>query len=87
AMLIIITSHIVQTISTGNGYIEQNFDVLDLNAASSNMQYLALSVMRMGGGSIIFFVCSAWFLLDSKRVRQAQPLSWSATAGTALSLL
>ncbi|MCD8375213.1 MAG: hypothetical protein LUC20_09020, partial [Oscillospiraceae bacterium] len=41
AMLIIITSHIVQTISTGNGYIEQNFDVLDLNAASSNIQYLA----------------------------------------------
>ncbi|MCD8098969.1 MAG: acyltransferase [Oscillospiraceae bacterium] len=69
AMLIIITSHIVQTISTGNGYIEQNFDVLDLNAASSNIQYLALSVMRMGGGSIIFFVCSAWFLLDSKQVK------------------
>ncbi|MCD8255512.1 MAG: hypothetical protein LUC36_08250, partial [Oscillospiraceae bacterium] len=67
-MLIIITSHIVQTISTGNGYIEQNFDVLDLNAASSNIQYLTLSIMRMGGGSIIFFVCSAWFLLDSKRV-------------------
>lgn len=57
AMLIIITSHVVQTIGSENTYTALNFDVVSLQSASNDMQQLVLSVMRMGG--VILYSLSA----------------------------
>ncbi|MCD8065667.1 MAG: hypothetical protein LUE15_00595, partial [Oscillospiraceae bacterium] len=68
AMFIIITSHVVQTISSENTHTALNFDVVSLQFASNDMQQLVLYVMRMGGVNTILFICYAGFLLERIRV-------------------
>ncbi|MCD8376073.1 MAG: acyltransferase [Oscillospiraceae bacterium] len=71
AIFLIVTSHVVQTLSSENTYVAYQDYVLDLSAATTDIQLLVLSMMRYSGvlGNAIFFVCSAWFLLESKQVK------------------
>ncbi len=57
-ILLVVLSHVVQTL--GN--------YVNINYASKSPTILALGVIRLSGnlGNIIFFFCSAWFLVDSK---------------------
>ena len=68
AIFLIIISHVVQTISSENTYITYQNYVLDISTATTNPQILMLAILRYCGalGNTIFFVCSAWFLLDKK---------------------
>lgn len=61
AIIIIVINHVTQTIDDS---------VINLNNATTNFQYLILILMRYFGefGNTIFFVCSAWFLLDDDTI-------------------
>ena len=69
-IVLIVISHVVETLHTGNDYIATNDFMLDISAATTNIQYLILAIFQYSGslGNSIFFVCSAWFLLDSDKV-------------------
>lgn len=67
-IVLIVISHVLQTLHNSIELSGVQDYVLDLSAATTNVQYLLLAMLRYGGivGNTIFFVCSAWFLLDSK---------------------
>lgn len=72
-IILIVTSHVVQTLSTkANPFITSTDYVLNLSTGSTDVQHVILSMMKYCGtlGNTIFFVCSAWFLLDSKNVNK-----------------
>lgn len=58
AIFFVVISHVVQTLAESEGVYRIN-----LTLATTNLQYLVLSVLRYSGmlGNSIFFVCSAWF--------------------------
>ena len=68
AILLIILSHVVQTLGE-NALVDC---ALDLRIATTNLQQFVLVILRQAGtlGNAIFFTCSAWFLLDSKKVNK-----------------
>ena len=70
AILLIVISHVVQTLSSENPLIGYSDYILDLSCATKEMQLVILMIMRHFGalGNSIFFICSTWFLLDSKIV-------------------
>lgn len=70
AILLIVISHVVQTLSSENPLIGYSDYILDLSCATKEMQLVILMIMRHFGalGNSIFFICSAWFLLDRKTV-------------------
>ena len=72
SILLIVISHIVQTLSSENTFVGYNDYILNLSCATTNSQYILLMILRHFGalGNNIFFVCSAWFLLDSKKVSE-----------------
>lgn len=63
AIFMIVLSHVSQTVGTGV--------FLNLSVASTNIRDFVLTVfMYMGSvGSAMFFVCSAWFMLDDDNVK------------------
>ena len=67
AVILIVISHVVLTLITENEYIPYSDYLLDCTHATTNVTVLLLAVMRHFGalGNWIFFVASAWFLLDS----------------------
>lgn len=69
AIILIIISHIVQTIRSENPDITFQDYVLNLAASTTNIQYIILNIFAYFGawGNNIFFVCSAWFLLRSPK--------------------
>lgn len=69
-ILSIISFHVTQTISSENIYIGYKGSPLDLSSATADIQILILSAFRYAGnfGNTIFFVSSAWFLIDSKAI-------------------
>lgn len=69
AVVLIVISHVVQTLITENEYIPYSDYLLDCTHATTNGTILLLAVMRHFGalGNWIFFVASAWFLLDSTK--------------------
>lgn len=69
AILLIVCSHVVQTLSAPNVYAPVRDYVIDLGQATTDLPRLVLSILRYSGalGSTLFFVCSAWFLLESKK--------------------
>ena len=72
-IILIVTSHVVQTLSTkANPFITSTDYVLNLSTGSTDVQHIILSMMKYCGtlGNTIFFVCSAWFLLDSNKVNK-----------------
>ena len=66
AMLLIVSSHVVQTL--GKLKIDDNL-IFDLAAAGNGITNTILSSIYYNGqiGNTIFFVCSAWFLIDSEK--------------------
>ena len=74
-MLLIVISHVTQTLCDKNQVFDPSYR-LELSNVTNNIQQLILSWMRGFGaqGNIIFFVCSAWFLLDSKKVNKKKIL-------------
>lgn len=70
AILFIVLSHIIQTLCSANTYITYSDYILNLSDATLNISMIGLQFLRSFGawGNLIFFVCSAWFLLDSNRV-------------------
>ena len=72
AVLLIIIRHVIQTLFYENSFISYHEYVLDLSFATTKIQMLVLSVLAYCGawGNDIFFICSAWFFLQSKKVNK-----------------
>lgn len=71
AILLIIISHVVQTLrSFKPSYIPYSDYLIDLSVSTENFQYFILMLLSYFGvlGNTIFFISSAWFLLHSKRI-------------------
>jgi len=69
AMLLIVTSHVLQTLGdTENAHYVSTY-VLDFSVASVNIQSVVLAWMQCFGawGNLLFFVSSAWFLLENDK--------------------
>ena len=67
SILLIVINHVVQTLGTeGNQYISFSDYFINLSKVTDNYQYLLISMLRYSGnlGNTVFFVCSAWFLLN-----------------------
>lgn len=72
AIVMIVISHAVLTLGQVDRDIPfQPYYIMDLNIASRNIQQILLSCMQYFGalGNDIFFICSAWFLIDSREVK------------------
>lgn len=61
AMVMIVMSHVVQTVGNKSIYVGNMSYALDLSCATHNIQSFYLSLIRYFGafGDWIFFVCSA----------------------------
>lgn len=70
AMILIVTGHIIQTLGSAEIVYYPTDYIFHYENASTNIQSLILSWMTIFGaqGNLIFFTCSAWFLLESKAV-------------------
>lgn len=68
-IFLIIISHVTQTLYSLNNYFELNY-VLEVKYATKNIQNILLAWFSAFGaqGNLIFFVSSAWFLLESKKI-------------------
>ena len=66
AIFMIVINHVVQSLHCPNEYMMNQDYVLDITVATTNIQHLILALFRHCGvlGNMIFFACSAWFLLD-----------------------
>ena len=71
AMFMIVLNHMIQTLSSTNPYFCNNDYVLPLNHATLSVHQFLLSNMAYSGvlGNSIFFICSAYYLIDSRRVK------------------
>lgn len=71
AMFLVVMFHVTQTLtsSSKNAQLPQSY-VLQIGYATTNIQHFVLSWIRAAGhlGNNIFFVCSAWFLLDNEKI-------------------
>lgn len=69
AILLIICSHVVQTLGSADSSLPFQDYVVNLATATTDISRLILTMLRYSGalGNTLFFICSAWFLLDSKR--------------------
>ncbi len=67
SMFLIVLAHIAQTIGGSTSNI-----LVDIGSASSNIWCFIINIFYMFGawGNLIFFLISAWFLLDSKQVKE-----------------
>lgn len=64
SIFLIVLSHSIQTLSESN-----ETWTIDLSIGSTNISYIILMIFRYSGvlGNTIFFICSAWFLVDKQR--------------------
>ncbi len=67
---LIVLSHVVQTLHSENTYVSYQDYVFPLGIATLDPQILILNILRYSGafGNTIFFISSAWYLLDRKKV-------------------
>ena len=75
-IFLIVINHVIQTLHSSNPDLANNDYVLDLNMATANIQQLILTILRYSGslGNILFFICSAWFLLDNDKTSKKKML-------------
>lgn len=71
AIFLIVLSHVIQTLTEPNyvlGLGEGTF--INIATATTNLNVLLLVVFRICGalGNNMFFICSAWFLVNSKKM-------------------
>lgn len=76
AILLIVVSHVVQTLYTPNDMVNMQDYILGISTSTTNIQCLILAMLQSSGafGNTIFFICSAWFLLDSSKVNKKKML-------------
>lgn len=69
AIAFIIISHVVQTLIEENTYITYSDYIIDVSTSSLNpVNIILVLLMHLGQfGNLIFFICSAWFLLNSSK--------------------
>lgn len=72
AIFLIVLSHVVQTLGDNNAYISYNDYIVKLGSATTDIKVILLNILRYSGqlGNTIFFICSAWFLLESNQVNK-----------------
>ncbi len=75
----IVISHVTQTLGNVEGPIKSI--AIPLNTASTDIQTIILMLFQQTGalGNTIFFVCSAWFLIDNKKFARKKAFSMLAT--------
>lgn len=75
-IILIVISHVIQTLHSQNTYLMVNDYVLDISVTTVSIQQLILALLRYSGalGNIIFFCCSAWFLLDNDNISKKKVL-------------
>lgn len=68
AIFMIVVYHVTQTLSSVNINYVSDY-VINVKQATTSIQQLVLSFFSFAGaqGNFIFFTCSAWFLLESKK--------------------
>lgn len=73
-ILMIVLSHVIQTLNDTNKLVGYNDYILRLAYSSADIQQIILACLRHSGavGNTIFFVCSAWFLLQSSKANKAK---------------
>lgn len=76
AIFLIIVSHVIQTLYTPTDLFGGKY-VFEIKYATKNIKNLLLVWFSMFGmqGNLIFFVCSAWFLLDSKVINEKKVIN------------
>ena len=67
AIFLVVISHVTQTLTDLNTYVPFDDYILNLSHATTDLQQLILTMLRYSGilGNTLFFICSAWFMLDS----------------------
>jgi hypothetical protein len=67
-ILLIILSHVIQTLQMKSGDVPYSDYVIDTSVATQSVRVLILHFLSFSGqfGNWLFFLCSAWFLTDSK---------------------
>ena len=70
AIFLIVLSHVIQTLTEPNyvlGIGEGTF--INIATATTDLDVLLLALFRICGalGNNMFFICSAWFLVNSKK--------------------
>ena len=75
-IILIVISHVIQSLHTQNSNITANEYILNISMASTNIQHLVLTLLRYCGalGNTVFFCCSAWFLLNDDNVNKKKIL-------------
>ena len=70
-IILVIVSHVVNTVSGIEAYSPYQDYIVDIGLATANIQILVLNMLRYSAsiGNTIFFVCSAWYLLDSSKIK------------------
>ena len=68
-IFLIIISHVTQTLYTPSEYFDMKY-VVEVKYATKNIQNILLAWFSSFGaqGNLIFFICSAYFLLESKKI-------------------
>lgn len=77
AMLTIVLSHVAQTVGSANTQIP-----FDANISSMDPTIIILQLLRYFGsiGNNLFFICSAWFLVDKEKIKAEKIASlWGNT--------
>lgn len=74
AIILIVVSHIVQSLSEQPQLINIVYPAnvfIELSKSTTNIQLVILQIMRYFGnlGNAIFFISSAWFLCDSRTIK------------------
>lgn len=72
AIIFIIISHITASVSSNTYALNaDSYCYINLINSTKNIQYIILAMFRNFGtlGNDIFFVCSAWFLLDNDNIK------------------
>lgn len=69
AIVMLVVNHVINVFSgSAVEYMPTNEYVIDMTMATTNIQFLILAILQLGSlWNDIFFICSAWFLLDSDR--------------------
>ena len=64
AMLLIVISHVVLSVSNESLSLNETLDFINLNAATTNINNIVLIIFRYLGaiGNDIFLISSIWFL-------------------------
>lgn len=72
AIFIIVISHVVQTLTSQSLEINYQNYVIDISKATTDIQTIVLLIIRHFGslGNSLFFICSAWFLIESSQYKK-----------------